>query len=92
MKSKKYFDSSSSDLIILIATAIVIIFIWPWLSFWVAYFLGWITKITIGKYIIEGFALLNIDLPLDKVPLLAGVLGWIGGFFTGTKNNMKKES
>ena len=91
MKSKKYFDSSS-DLIILIATAIVIIFIWPWLSFWVAYFLGWITKITIGKYIVEGFALLNIDLPLNKVPLLAGVLGWIGGFFTGTKTNRKKES
>ena len=91
MKSKKYFDSSS-DLIILIITAIVIIFIWPWLSFWVAYFLGWITKITIGKYIVEGFALLNIDLPLNKIPLLAGVLGWIGGFFIGTKGNRKKES
>ena len=65
----------------IIGTIILIIFIAPWLSFWLAYFGGWIAKITIGKYLVEGFSLFGIAIPLDKIPLVAGFLGWIGGFF-----------
>lgn len=65
------------------------IFILPWLAFWLAYFGGWIAKIVIGKYLVQGLAMLGLNITLDQIPLLAGVLGWIGGFFktTITKNN-----
>lgn len=66
---------------ILILGMIITIFIAPWFIFWIAYFGGWIAKITIGKQLIAGLAMLNIDLPLNKIPLLAATLGWIGGFF-----------
>ena len=71
---------------------ILIIFILPWICFWFAYFGGWVTKITIGKYIVEGFSLIGITLPLNKIPLLAGTLGWIGGFFkTYQYTNKERE-
>lgn len=65
---------------IFLATILILIF-YPFLNFWFAYFCGWIAKILIGKYIVAGFALINIDLPLDKIPLFAGVAAWVGGFF-----------
>jgi len=70
---------------------VILIFIAPWLFFWVAYFGGWIAKITIGEQLTAGLALLNIDLPLDKIPLLAATLGWIGGFFKTISSNIKRE-
>lgn len=65
------------------------IFILPWLAFWLAYFGGWIAKIVIGKYLVQGLAMLGLNITLDQIPLLAGVLGWIGGFFktAAIKNN-----
>ena len=60
---------------------VLTIFILPWLSFWLAYFGGWIAKIVIGTYLVEGLNYLHINVPLNKIPLLAGCLGWIGGFF-----------
>ena len=89
MKRTNIFGDSLTILGI-IGLIIIAIFIAPWLSFWLAYFGGWIAKITIGNYIVKGFALLGITLPLNKIPLIAGVLGWIGGFFknisTGTNS------
>ena len=60
---------------------VLAIFIEPFLLFWLGYFSGWIAKLIIGKYIVAGFALLGITLPLDSIPLFAGVLAWIGSFF-----------
>ena len=67
-----------------VALIIILIFIGPWISFWLAYFSGWIAKITVGKYLVSGFGLLGLDIPLEKIPLLAGVLGFIGSFFKST--------
>ena len=86
-------DNIFTTIMTVICTIVLIaitIFIGPWLLFWLAYFGGWIAKIIIGKWLVAGFALLNIDLPLDKIPLLAGTLGWIGGFFLRTINYNKK--
>jgi hypothetical protein len=68
----------------LIFLALLVVLISPWIHFWLAYFCGWIAKLLIGKYIVEGFALFGIMLPLDKIPLLAGALGWVGSFFKTT--------
>ena len=70
----------------IIGAIIAAIFIIPWFSFWLSYFGGWIAKIVIGKYLVEGFSFLGITVPLEKIPLIAGVLGWIGSFF---KSNTK---
>lgn len=68
----------------IIGLVIGVIFIAPWLSFWLAYFGGWVAKIVIGNYLVKGFALFGITMPIDKIPLAAGILGWIGGFFKNT--------
>ena len=69
-----------------IATIIIFIFVAPWLYFWIAYLGGWIAKITIGNYLIQGLHFIHIDIAKDQIPLLAGILGWIGGFFKGTSS------
>ena len=70
-------------------TIIITILIWiifgPLLIFWLSYFAGWIAKLWIGKYIVEFFTLFNINLSIDKIPLFAGVLGWIASFFRPLK-------
>ena len=74
-------------IILIILGVIALIFILPWIAFWLAYFGGWIAKILIGKQLVNGFALIGITLPIDKIPLLAGTLGWIGGFFKAINTN-----
>lgn len=83
--------NKTSSTITLVITILLLIFIVPFLSFWLCYFVGWISKIFIGKYLVEGFALVGIDLPLNKIPLLAGCLGWIASFFAHY-NNSDKDS
>ena len=74
-------EKSIGAIIGIFIIAIILIIFFPLINFWVAYFFGWIVKILIGKYIVAGLAFLNINIPLDKIPLLAGVLSWLGGFF-----------
>lgn len=90
---KRYDDTVTNGFAILggVTLIIFIVFIAPWISFWLAYFGGWIAKLLIGNYLVEGFALVGITLPIDKIPLLAGTLGWIGGFFKATKLNTNKD-
>lgn len=52
--------------------------------------MGWICKLVIGQQLIIGFALLGITLPVDKIPLLAGTLGWIGSYFKVIRYNTSK--
>jgi len=82
----KDYDFNMDNLSILgiIAIIIVTIFIIPWLSFWLAYFGGWVAKITIGNQLVNGLELIGIIISKDQIPLLAGILGWIGGFFKAT--------
>lgn len=94
---KNYYGTTEAEvggltILGVIALIVIFIFIEPWLFFWLAYFGGWIAKITIGKYLVEGFAILGISVPIGKIPLIAGVLGWIGGFFKNisTSNFNKK--
>lgn len=75
--------------IIFIASLFAILLVLPFLAFWASYFVGWISKILIGKQLVTGFALIGIDLPLDKIPLLAGCLGWISCFFIHNNNSQE---
>ena len=81
-------------IIAIIAPLVFLLFITPWITFFLSYFMGWIAKITIGNFLVEGLGLLGLTVPLAKIPLIAGVLGWIASFFHGLfniKSNVKKE-
>lgn len=73
----------------IIGMIILMIFVIPWLSFWLCYLGGMIAKIVIGKYLVEGFALLGLTIPLEKIPLIAGVFGWIASFFISNSKSSK---
>ena len=61
-----------------------LIFIAPIVTFGLSYFAGWLAKITIGGFIVEGFSSLGLTVLRDDIPLIAGVIGWIAGFFSST--------
>ena len=69
--------------IAIIFTAVLICFIFPWLSFWLAYLGGWIAKVTIGTPLTHSLNTLfgTTRFTPDMIPVMAGALGWLGGFF-----------
>jgi hypothetical protein len=75
------FDTTGFAIFGVIAALIAFVFFASWLSFWICYLGGIITKIVIGKYIVAGASILGLNIAEDQIPLVAGTLGWIGGFF-----------
>lgn len=63
----------------------------PFIGFWCAYFGGWLAKLTIGNILCRALALIGITIIPDQIPLLAGGLGWIGGFFKSYSNYKNRE-
>ena len=80
-----------------LALIIFTVFIAPLVSFWLAYLGGWIVKVVIGKTLCLGLnTLFHTAYFVPKmIPIMAGTLGWIGGFFKSsritTKNTEKKK-
>lgn len=89
--SKINFDSEDTvaAFFSIILIIVALIFVGPWIYFWLSYFGGWIAKLVIGKYIVAGLKLIGITIPMNKIPLLAGTLGWIGGFFKTLSSSSK---
>lgn len=85
------FDTDHEGLAILglIGLVIFIIFIYPWLCFWLSYLGGWVAKITIGDQLVLALSHLNINVNKETIPLLAGGLGWVGGFFKSISTSKK---
>lgn len=81
--SDKIVAGGAPAIIGFIVAALLILFFYPWIAFWLCYFEGWIAKLLIGNYLVEGFAILGITVPIAKIPLIAGLFGWVGGFFKG---------
>lgn len=75
-----------------IAAIIMVIFIAPFISFWLCYFGGWVAKITIGAKLVEALNMLfnTTYFTKDMIPMVAGALGWIGSYFKTT--NIKSKS
>ena len=74
--------------IILSVILIVVVFIFtlvvgPFISYWLAYFGGWIASLTIGGLLSD--SLNNIFNTTyfnpENIPAIAALLGWIGVFF-----------
>ena len=79
-------DVSGWAIVGVIAFFVVVIIIEPALLFWVAYFCGWIAKITFGTKLAAALNTLfqTTYFTKDMIPTVAGALGWIGGFFKST--------
>lgn len=88
MSGKKF---TFSAFLILILMLIGLLFVLPWISFWLAYLGGWIAAKVIGAKIVEGLAIFGIMIPVSKIPLLAGTLGWIGTFFKNISTISKSD-
>ena len=60
-----------------------LVIVLPFISFWLAYFGGWICTILIGDVLAEGLNTLfnTTHFTKDIIPLCAATLGWIGGYF-----------
>lgn len=73
--------------ILMVLGVMLLIFIAPLIGFWVAYFCGWIAKITFGTKLTAALNMLfqTTYFTKDMIPMVAGALGWIGGFFKSTK-------
>ena len=72
-----------------IVMAVVLIVFAPMLSFFICYFGGWLCKITFGQTLCHALnTLFNVSFfTPEKIPLMAGALGWIGNYFRD-KNNI----
>lgn len=60
-----------------------IVIILPFISFWLAYFGGWLCSLVIGDALANGLNTLfnTTHFTKDIIPLCAATLGWIGGYF-----------
>ena len=93
----KYYDAFKSNMHVTGAAAIILFILYlaialvlfPFLAFWIGYFIGWVSKIVLGKYLILAFEALNLKIVPDHLPLLGGLFGWVGSFFIN-KAEMKK--
>ena len=77
--------------IAIIALALIIM---PFVSFWLAYFGGWITSLVIGDTLANALNTLfsTTYFTKDIIPMCAGALGWIGGYFKTSRGlNLNKE-
>lgn len=74
--------------VVSIAALVIIL---PFISFWLAYFGGWLCSLVIGDVLAEGLnALFNTThFTKDMIPLCAGTLGWVGGYFKSKSSSVK---
>jgi hypothetical protein len=66
-----------------VVSVAALVIILPFISFWLAYFGGWLCTILIGDTLANGLnSLFNTThFTKDMIPLCAATLGWIGGYF-----------
>lgn len=69
-----------------------IIIIAPFISFYLAYFGGWLCSLVIGEVLTDGLNLLfnTTHFTPDIIPICAGTLGWIGGYFKNSTSGSKE--
>lgn len=72
----------------IVSIAGLVIFM-PFISFWMAYFGGWLCSLVIGDVLANGLnQLFNTShFTKELIPLCAATLGWIGGYFRVTTSS-----
>ena len=89
---EKRYNVSGGEILAIIIAVVVLLIIAPFISYWCAYFGGWIASITIGGVLCDSLNMLfgTLRFTPDMLPEIAGAFGWIGSFFkvihASTKN------
>ena len=85
-------DAIKTFILIILGT-ILLIFIVPSIGFWVAYFCGWVAKITFGTKLVAALNMLfqTTFFTKNMIPIVAGALGWIGGCFIIIINSSERK-
>lgn len=92
MRDSDYVAEGTGALVALIGVIILIVFA-PMISFFLSYFGGWLCKIIFGDTLCTALnTLFNVSFfTPDKLPMIAGALGWIGGYFKTAKTDFGKN-
>ena len=90
---KKDTGSLILQIIGIIALVAVFVVIIPFISYWLAYFGGWVTQLVIGGVLCDS---LNTTFGTerftpDMLPQMAGALAWLGSFFYTASAGSKKS-
>ena len=70
-----------------------LILILPVFYFLMGAFTGWIISSVLvfaGNWVVDGLALLHLEVTLEQLPLLCGTLGFIGAYFVKSSSVSKK--
>lgn len=72
---------------------ITLIIFAPMISFFISYFGGWLCKITFGDILCNSLnTLFNTKtFTPENLPIIAGALGWIAGFFKSVDLSKDKD-
>ena len=77
----------------IIGVIILMIVVMPFIHFWLAYFGGWVAMHVIGNSLTNALNTLFNTTYFHKemLPMMAGALGWIGGYFKSVSSTTKKN-
>ena len=68
---------------------------WPLLGIADGFICGWVLANVFpwaGEYVVKGLQLLRVEVALSQLPMLAAVLGFLGGFFKSSLSTSKLKS
>lgn len=76
-----------------IATVVCVALIIPFVSFWISYFGGWLCSLVIGDTLANALNTLfnTTHFTKDIIPICAGALGWVGGYFQSSNIKFNKD-
>ena len=79
------------DFLGVISLAILLVIFSPLINFGLAFFIGWLIKITFGAVFCQGLALLGINISPAMIPLFCGTMGVISSFFKSAVSFKKAD-
>lgn len=92
MTKQKISLKNGTDVTSMIVTMVALLFLGPVVTFGIGFLMGWITKITIGHLIVHAFTAIGLDIGINAIPWIGGLLGWIASFFgQGLKANWEVQ-
>ena len=75
------------EVLIVVLGALALIVLSPFLSFILGWAIGWLIKLVFGATFVTGLKLLHINIDVNSIPILCGVLSVVGSFFRANKVN-----
>ena len=81
-KPNKYEDAFTT-----LCISIVLLFLMPLLSYASGFLVGLLIKNVFPNLFIDGLKLINVNIGIEQIPSLCGILNLIGSFFKTSKSS-----